>query len=180
VVVRGFYINCPIDYIMETIQLISSISTPIIVLILGIIISRKIEDIKNKSIKKKEWSTKWSENFFHIFQGLNDTTENILFSLFEVSELNKSGKGNSPECNRIIDHINKLTSELQKKEFAIRTQMYLAPKRSKEFIDLLHKLFEQIREVFTSKTGNVEVIHDTLIELNRKAKLTHSEILELL
>lgn len=165
---------------METIQLISSISTPIIVLILGIIISRKIEDIKNQSVKKKEWQTKWSDNFFNIFQELNDTTESILFLLFEASELNKNGKGSSPECGEIINRINKLTSGLQKKEFAIRTQLYLAPQRSKEFVDLLHKLFEQITEVFTSKTGNLETIHSTLIELNQKAKLTHSEILELL
>jgi len=165
---------------MEIIQLISSIATPIIVLIIGIIIARKVEDIKNQSIKKKEWQIKWSENFFHIFQELNETTENILFLLFEASELNKSDKGNSPECEEKIDRINKLTPELQRKGFAIRTQLYLAPQRSKEFIDLLDKLFEQIRGVFNSKTGNLDAIHSTLMELNQKAKLAHSEILELL
>ena len=80
---------------MEIIKLISSILTPVIILIFGIIISRKVEDIKNQSTKKKEWQTKWSENFFYIFKELNITVENILFSLFKLSELSKVGKINS-------------------------------------------------------------------------------------
>jgi uncharacterized membrane protein YkvI len=90
------------DKLIEIMKLISSIATPIIVLIFGIIITRKIEYIKNEASKKKEWQTKWSENFFKIFQEFNLLVEDLLSLISELSELNKSDKDNKEGRNNIL------------------------------------------------------------------------------
>lgn len=165
---------------IEILKIISSFLTPIIVLIFGIIISRKIEDIKNQSNKRRDWQVQWSGNFLKIFQEFNFTIEEILYSLFRISEIDKTGKQNSPEVAELVKYINKLTEDLQRKEFGIRTQLCFASQSKKDIEVLINKLFQQIRTVYDSKKGNMDDIHDTVKELNKKAKIAHSEILGLL
>ncbi len=170
------------DYniLFEIIKIISSFLTPIIVLIFGIIISRKVEDIKNQSSKKRNWQIQWSENFLKTFQEFNFTVEEILYSLFRLSELNKQDKHNSPEEAEFVRQVNKLTEVLERKEFGMRTQLCFAPQSKKDIEELINKLFHQIKTVYDSKRGNMDDIHETVKELNKKAKFAHSEILGLL
>lgn len=165
--------------LIETVRIVSSILTPIIVLIFGIIISRKVEDIKNQSSKKRDWQIQWSESFLKTFQEFSFTIEEILYSLFRLSELNKADKHGSPEETELVKYINKLTEDLQRREFGVRTQLCFAPQSQKDIELLINKLFQEIRTVFDAKKGNMDKIHNTVKELNKKAKLAHSEILGL-
>jgi hypothetical protein len=165
--------------LLEIIKIVFTFLTPIIVLIFGIIISRKVEDIKNQSSKKRDWQTQWSQNFLKTFQELNFTIEEILYSLFRLSELSKPDKYNSDEEAELIKYLNKLTIDLERKEFGMRTQLCFAPQSQKDIGELINRLFQQIRAVYTSKKGDMDDIHDTVKELNKKAKLAHSEILGL-
>jgi hypothetical protein len=165
---------------MEILKLIASISTPIIVLIFGIIISRKIEDIKNESSIKRDWQIRWSESFYQTFQKFNTTVEELLVSLHKISELSKSGKGNnSPEIDNIINRMHVLTDDIQRNEFSLRTQLCYAPKSKNDILTLINNLFSILRVTLDTKKGNLDEIHQILSEINNKAKIAHKEILEL-
>jgi hypothetical protein len=165
--------------LIEIIKLISSIATPIIVLIFGILITQKIEYIKNEASKKKEWQTKWSENFFHIFQDFNLLVEDFLCSLFLLSELIKNKETNSSEVDQLIGQITRIKDQFLRKNYAIRTQLCFSPQNSSEMIHLLDNLYDQISKVLKSKMGNIYEIQNTLAALNLQAKIVHSEILNL-
>jgi hypothetical protein len=165
--------------LIEIIKLISSIATPIIVLIFGILITQKIEYIKNEARKKLDWQTKWSEKFFQIFQEFNLIVENFLCSLFLLSEMIKNKEINSPEVNQLIEQITKTREEFLRKNYAIRTQLCFSPQNGREMIRILDNLYDQIAKVLELKMGNIYEIQNTLATLNSQAKLAHSEILNL-
>lgn len=48
----------------EIVKLCISFLTPILVLVAGLLISRKLEKNKLEILKEKEWQVKWAELFF--------------------------------------------------------------------------------------------------------------------
>lgn len=163
----------------EIIKLFASVLTPIIVLIFGIIINRRIETIRISLAKEKEWKTKWSDTFYQTFRELNALVEDTLCTLFDLSQLNKADLGASIEADEKTKYLKELFSKISRIEFSLRTQLGCAPQKSDEMLTAINKLFDLIRNVISKKQGNLDEIHLVLIELNKKAMIAHSEILGL-
>ncbi len=165
--------------LFEIIKLFASVLTPIIVLIFGIIINRRIETIRISLAKEKEWKTKWSDTFYQTFRELNALVEDTLCTLFDLSQLNKADLGASIEADEKTKYLKELFSKISRIEFSLRTQLGCAPQKSDEMLTAINKLFDLIRNVISKKQGNLDEIHLVLIELNKKAMIAHSEILGL-
>lgn len=164
---------------MEIIKILASILTPIIVLIFGIIINRRIETIRISLAKEKEWKSKWSDTFYQTFRELNALVEETLCTLFDLSELNKANLGASAEADEKANQLKEIISRIARIEFSLRTQLGCAPQNSEKMRAAINKLFDLIKTAISKKRGNIDEIHLALIDLNKKAMIAHSEILGL-
>ena len=153
-------------------KLIELLLIPISIGVVGAIISSKIEN-------KNNWATKWSENFFQLFQEFNTAVEDLIHLLFHFSELCKQKQPSQEQEKEFLEKIRKIGLDISRKEFGIRIQLCFAPKTQKEFIALSEKLREQINYILQNKKGSTDKIQSILINLNKKAKIAHGEILGL-
>lgn len=163
----------------EVIKLIASILTPIVVLVFGLILNRRIETIRISLAKEKEWKTKWGDTFYQTFRDLNTLVEDILCTLFEISELSKKNKGDSAEAKEKIAYLQNLMVKIVHIELSLRTQLGCAPKSANEVRNATTHLFELIKNAINSRKGNLDEMHSALIELNKRAMVAHSEIIGL-
>ena len=153
-------------------KIIEILIIPISIGIVGTIISSKIDS-------KKNWETKWSENFFQLFQDYNKAVEDYLNTLFNYAEFCKKGTQKAEDETPFIAQLHQISADIQRKEFGLRTQLCFAPKTSKEIMALTQKILEQINAIAQTKRTNIDAIHATLIELNKKARIAHGEMLRL-
>ncbi|MBI5695888.1 MAG: hypothetical protein HZC51_09160 [Nitrospirae bacterium] len=171
---------CECANLFEIGKFVASILTPIVVLILGLVLTRKIEKIRNDIAKEKEWKTKWSDTFYQTFRDLNASVEEIIVTLHEISDLNKSGKGNSSEVKEKVDYLQNLINRMRRMDFSLRTQLGSgAPRNSNDVQDAADNLLALIKTTIDSEEGDAKKLHSALIELNRKAMIAHSEVLGL-
>lgn len=66
------------DTLFKILELGVSISIPIVIVILGVKLARKIEDSKNESIKQYYWQNKWTEFFFERFKEYVNTFSELI------------------------------------------------------------------------------------------------------
>ena len=165
--------------ILNVLKTVASIFTPILLFIFGLILTRKIETIKNQSSKEKEWNTKWGETFFETFQELNRLVEEILSLLFSISEMNQKGIANNSEGVEMQKKIPVLLQKLSAMEFKLRTQLVFSPEHGESVHSETTKLFDLIRSVIVNEGGSLDEMHDSLKELNKKAMIAHQEILKI-
>ena len=66
---------------LERWNLIISLLTPLLVIVVGLIVSSKLEKNKLDILKEKEWQVKWAELFFKQATDFNDHITNVICSL---------------------------------------------------------------------------------------------------
>lgn len=69
---------------MEILKLISSLLIPIVLLVIGILINRKLERQKIDLTKEKEWHLKWAELFLDLALEYNKNVSVIICNLFDL------------------------------------------------------------------------------------------------
>lgn len=69
-----------IQWVIEAPKLIASVLTPLIVLILGLVISKKLEKAKLAVLKEKEWQVKWADMFLTLAIEFNNTASFMITS----------------------------------------------------------------------------------------------------
>jgi uncharacterized coiled-coil DUF342 family protein len=151
-------------------EIVKILVIPASIVIVGIIITSKIDS-------RKTWDTKWSESFYKLFQEFNNAFEDLIYCIWQLSERSQKGSLTLEEEKQFMSQISKISAEIERKEFGMRTQLCFAPKTKDDIISLSEKLRSQINDLLKTKKGHIDAIHNTLFELNRKAKVAHGEIL---
>ena len=162
---------------LELVKLIATLINPLLVILFGVILTKKVEKIRIQSMIQKEWHIKWAERFFMTFSEINSLIERIILNFHKLSYLDLDGKINSKAANEAKKELNEAIPELSRKEFSLRTQIGFAPKSSSNLKNSIQCLFNLLRNLIEKNEGNVDDIQDALIHLNREAMLAHSEML---
>ena len=63
---------------MEILKLIASFLTPLIILILGIVINKKLESAKAALSKERDWQNWWAGKFLSVCHDYNDDISKIV------------------------------------------------------------------------------------------------------
>ena len=165
-----------IQLTIEILKLIVAFLTPLVVVIFGLIISRKVEKSKINVLKEKEWQVKWAEMFLKHATDFNDNVSTVIYSAFGLqNELQ-----NKKDQTKIDDLTNKmLTSyaKLQEIDWNIRNYAQFSETFGNEVIDTQQKLISMIHSMFSNKQGDLEEIRKQQFLYNSVVRKAHNNIL---
>ena len=159
---------------IEILKLCISLLTPILVLIVGLIISKKIEKNKLDVLKEKEWQVKWAEMFLKQATDFNDNITTVICSLFNLQS--ETDKGKIDELKKLISTSNKRISEI---DWNIRNYAQFSKNYQGEVISTQQKLMDSISQLITAGKGNLEEARKQQFDYNNAVRNAHSEILKM-
>lgn len=159
----------------EIMKLCISILTPILVLIIGVIISKKIEKNKLTVLKEKEWQVKWAEMFLQQATDFNSNITIVICSLFNLQ--------NETEQIKITEILNKISTSnnrISEIDWNIRNYAQFSKIYENDVIFTQQNLISSIRQLITNGNGNLEEIRIQQFQYNNAVRMAHSEILKMI
>jgi len=159
---------------LEVLKLCISLLTPILVLIAGLLISRKLEKNKLEVLKEKEWQVKWAELFFNQATDFNDSITNIITLLF-LLQTEKDKQVFDEMLKKIKDSMNR-TSEI---DWNIRNYAQFSKSYQEEVVKTQQELMNSIRQLIDEQKGDLEKVRKQQFEYNDAVRKAHSEILKM-
>jgi len=148
--------------------------TPILALIAGLLISRKLEKNKLEVLKEKEWQVKWAELFFKQATDFNDSITNIITLLF-LLQTEKDKQVFDEMLKKIKASMNR-SSEI---DWNIRNYAQFSKNYQDEVVKTQQELMNSIRQLVDEKKGDLEKIRKQQFEYNDAVRKAHSEILKM-
>ncbi|WP_307142646.1 hypothetical protein [Siphonobacter sp. SORGH_AS_1065] len=159
---------------IEILKLCVSLLTPILVLIVGLIISKKIEKAKLDVLKEKEWQVKWAEMFLKQATDFNDNITTVICSLFNLQS--EADKVKVDELRKLILSSCERLSEI---DWNIRNYTQFSKNYQNEVISTQQKLMDSTRQLMSSGQGSLEEVRKQQFEYNNAVRNAHSEILKM-
>jgi len=159
---------------IEIIKLVVSLLTPLLILVIGVVITKKIEKNKLSVLKEKEWQVKWAEIFLKQATDFNNNISLVICSLFRLQT--ESNQTKIDEIIKIISNCNILMSEI---DWNIRNYAQFSKKYGIIVVEKQQKLMESIQTLISERKGNLEEIRKQQFEYNDSVKKAHSDILNM-
>jgi hypothetical protein len=159
---------------MEIVKLIASVTTPIVLAILGILLLRHVETIKAQVAKRSDFKKRWADGFFETCQGLMLAVERcvaLLNSLQSSSDPNgEFGKRCQKEFTDLFPHISEL-------EFRIRRYVTLTPNNGDGVSKKAKAMVDYLGEIVRQRHGSIDTLFSKISDFNHAAISAHGEIL---
>jgi len=159
---------------IEILKLCISLFTPILVLIVGLIVSKKLEKNKLDVLKEKEWQVKWAEMFLKQATDFNDDITIVICSLFNLQS--ETDQNKIDEIKKKISASNNRISEI---DWNIRNYTQFSNTYEQEVISTQQKLMDSIRQLISTGQGSLEEVRKQQFEYNNAVRSAHSEILKM-
>ncbi|WP_107671303.1 hypothetical protein [Cyanothece sp. BG0011] len=165
---------------LEILKLIASFLTPVIILIFGIVINRKLENAKSILSKEKDWQTWWADKLLNVCHNYNSSITDIVVYLSQairISEEQLSGWENELHEKEI--KLREALRRLEYLDWEIKNYTQFSHKHGYKVLDKAKQLFSLIGNLQKNKQGNLEDIRKLQFQFNKAVRLAHAEILEL-
>jgi hypothetical protein len=163
---------------LQLAQFISSIATPVVILLLGLKINKTLEVNKATLAKDKEWRTEWAKRFYSAAIDFNSSIEECIFILFSIGQ-NLDEK--LPQWEQRIEEkqksIHTIVEQIQRAEWSLKTAVEFAPSFKNEVLAQSKETTRLVSELLAKKQGDLEAIRITLFAFNKAAMFAHREIL---
>ena len=166
----------------ETLKSFSSFVTPIVILVLGILVLRRIESIKAAVLRQSDFQSKWGDQFFDSCQEFLRALEREVAVLVCVSSLPnlQEHDGLGLELQKEISRLHPKISEL---ELRMRRCLVFAPTVGSEVTDAAKACFNLLNTITANlkarKQFNVDEIIERMNTFNIAARQAHAELLDL-
>ena len=161
-------------FYIEIIKIIISLSTPILVAIIGCEISKKIENYRLNALKEKEWQVKWAELFFKHATDFNDNISIVISLLFHLQN-----KIENSEIDEDLSKIQVCQIKLSEIDWNIRNYAQFSEQHGKKVTEIQEKLLEDIKKFLSCEKKNLEEFRKEQFEYNTAVRLAHNEILKI-
>jgi hypothetical protein len=162
---------------LSIIQTVAALATPLVVLVLGWQINRRLEQSKLSLSKEKEWQTKWAESFFLSASGFNQAVEDYVHLLFEISQQPKGdSRGVAQDKEKLLWEASE---RIQRTEWSLKTHVQFASRNREAVLAAASKVIELCAQLFKEKKGNLEEIRRALFAFNDASRAAHRELLAL-
>ena len=165
---------------LDILQLVVSVTTPLVILILGILINRTLEKNKVALSKEQDWQNWWAERFLSIAHSYNATVSEIIASLSVLKRTDDQRlRGWEEEFEQERASILQNIRNLQYLDWEIQNYIQFAPKEGLVVKGKQKRLFDLIASLIATMQGNLEDIRVVQFEFNEAVRLAHAEILNL-
>lgn len=161
---------------IEILKLIASFLTPVIILILGIIINRRLEKSKTALAKEKDWQSWWAGKLLNVAHDYNNAVSEIVMSFYHLSQTN----GQKPpglEDEATSSKINKAIYKVQYLDWEIQNYTQFTQFNRDNVMKKEKCLYKLLNDLISNKQGNLEVIRKAQFEFNEAVRLAHAELL---
>jgi pyruvate/2-oxoacid:ferredoxin oxidoreductase alpha subunit len=159
---------------IEIIKIIISAMTPIVVLIMGVIITKRIEKIKLDSLKEKEWQVKWADMFLINATAFNDNISNIITLLYYLQTEESSEK-----IHEIQVKAKESMFRISEIDWNIQNYTQFSKTYKNNVQEQQHILMDKIKFLISERRGNLEEIRNHQALFNECVRKAHSEILRM-
>jgi hypothetical protein len=165
---------------MEILKLVASFLTPLIILIFGIVINRRLESTKAILSKEKEWQNWWAGKFLTACHDYNESVTRIITGLFQLKQIEDEKKsGWEDESKEKLNDIRSNMRKLQYLDWEYQNYIQFAHRHGPAVLDKGKELYSLIGKLVTEKYGNLESIRKIQFEFNNAVRLAHGEILNI-
>jgi hypothetical protein len=153
---------------MEITKLIISSLTPIVILILGLKLTRKIEKNKLLALKEKEWQVKWADLFFEQSKKFNEYISDIVSYMYNVKQSDEAA---------LKEYFNIKSIELGKIDWNIQNFSQFSRGYHEKLNKVRKQIFDKIDKILKESGGDLDELRALQFEYNQIAKKVHNEIL---
>jgi len=157
---------------IEIIKLSISFLTPLLVVIVGLLISKKIEKNKFSVLKEKEWQVKWAELFLKDAIEFNSNVTNAICLLFHIQT-----ESDNDKINEMINTVKECFNRISEIDWNIRNYTQFAKINGEEILRMQSILMSSIGKMVNEKKGNLEEIRKQQFNYYNAVRKAHSEIL---
>jgi hypothetical protein len=165
---------------MEVLKLVASFLTPLIILILGIVINKKLESAKAVLSKEKDWQNWWAGKFLSTCHNYNESVTDIVTGLFQVKQIeDEKLSGWENESKENLNDIRHSMRKLQYLDWEIQNYIQFAHEHGPTVLEKGKNLYGLIGSLTSKRQGNLEEIRKIQFEFNNAVRLAHAEILGL-
>jgi hypothetical protein len=163
-----------ISYWLELGKLIVGISTPIAVTILGVMLLRRIENVKAGVARQSAFDTKWAEQFFECCQKFMQAIERDLTLLTALASLENP---NDEVGAELIKEISGLHSNMSELQLRIRRSVVFAPMAGASVTSAAGECVVLVSNLVSSQGGNLDQIISKINAFNEASRKAHAEML---
>ena len=163
---------------LEILQTAAAFSTPLVVLFLGLLISRRLERLKLSLSKEKEWRTKWADIFFARSIEFNNAVEDVVLLLFEIGQISQRETDDATaKTKEKTTNIFIAVERLTRTEWLLKIPLQFSPHHAQAVRTTASSVFGLVQELLKTKVGNLDIIHEALFKFNEAARNAHREML---
>ena len=159
--------------IIEILKLVAAFLTPVIVLVWGFIINKRIETNKMSVLKEKEFQVRWAELFFTQAVEYNKHISEIVHALHNLQ---------TAKDQKLIDMLLKTITDsvfiTSKLEWDMQNFAQFAGNHSNEVKLSQKTLIDLLNIILTKKEGSLEDVRKAQFEYNKAVRIVHNEILQ--
>jgi hypothetical protein len=164
--------------ILQTIATLATLATPLLILLIGSLINRKLELAKQTYTKEKDWQVKWADAFYVTATSFNAAVEDSMMSLFEIAQYEKSKiEKKDTLINEKLNSYRLAIEKIQRTEWSLKTHMHFAPQNSSAVLNAALEIIKLSRSFFENQGGDLEQMRSLLFQFNVSAKKAHKELL---
>jgi len=162
------------NFWLEIVKLLSSFATPIVVVVLGVFVLRRIESVKAEVARQSDFHKKWAEQFFGSCQDFLCALEYELAILTMLVGLVKPNDDFGTDLQKEIPRLHLKLSEL---ELRIRRCVVFAPKTGPQVAREASICIKLVGKLIALKQGNVDEIINRMNMFNLSVRRAHAEML---
>ncbi len=165
---------------IEILKLAASFLTPLIILVVGIIINKKLESSKVVLSKEKDWQNWWAGKFLTICHDYNEEVTNIVTGLFQLKQIEDEKLLDwEKESKEKVSDVKQSMRKLQYLDWDIQNYIQFAQNEGPNVLKKAKELYSLIGNLMSRKQGDLEEIRRVQFEFNDAVRLAHAEILGL-
>ena len=165
---------------IEILELIASLVTPVIILIFGVFINKNLEKSKVTLSKENNWQVWWATKFLEVCHSYSNSVTEIITGLFQLKQIEEEKKSNwKIESEEKLNIIRKNMREIQRLDWEIQNYIQFAIKMGEEVSRNQKELYNLIGELINKRQGDLETIRNRQFQFNKSVREAHAEILEL-
>jgi len=163
---------------IEILKIIASFLTPLIILIFGIIINRRLEQSKAALSKENDWRSWWANKLLDVAHKYNSTVSECITSLFRLGQISDEKlPGWEDELKKQNISIFQCIYRIQYLEWEIQNYIQFTKYQRDNVLGTTEKLRELLSNLLKEKKGDLEEIRQAQFKFNESLRLVHAEIL---
>lgn len=160
---------------MEWLRLGTGLLTPLVVLALGVGISRRLERTKAHILREREWQSYWATAFLRVAADYNGAATRLVVGMAHLAECLR--EDDTDGANRIIEQINAATATLSSLDWELQQYSDFATRHGPTVRERGKRLFASVEAMVRERSADLEAIRRQQFEFTDAVRLAHAEIL---